>query len=64
MPERPPWEDRLLTPGEVAAMFSVHPRTVTVWAKAGKLTSIRTPGGHRRYREAEVRRLLAGEERP
>ncbi len=50
----------LLTPSEVASMFRVDPKTVTRWAKAGKLTSIRTLGGHRRYREAEVRALLAG----
>jgi excisionase family DNA binding protein len=41
-------------------MFRVDPKTVTRWAKAGKLTSIRTLGGHRRYREQEVRQLLAG----
>jgi excisionase family DNA binding protein len=41
-------------------MFRVDPKTVTRWAKAGKLTSIRTLGGHRRYREAEVRALLSG----
>jgi excisionase family DNA binding protein len=38
----------------------VDPKTVTRWAKAGKLTSIRTLGGHRRYRESEVRGLLGG----
>ncbi len=41
-------------------MFRVDPKTVTRWAKAGKLSSIRTLGGHRRYRETEVRKLLAG----
>ncbi len=41
-------------------MFRVDPKTVTRWAKSGKLTSIRTLGGHRRYREAEVRALLSG----
>ncbi|MCL6550615.1 MAG: BldC family transcriptional regulator [Acidothermus cellulolyticus] len=41
-------------------MFRVDPKTVTRWAKAGKLTSIRTLGGHRRYRETEVRALLGG----
>lgn len=51
----------LLTPAEVAAMFRVDPKTVTRWAKAGKLTSIRTLGGHRRYRESEVRALLNGQ---
>ncbi len=41
-------------------MFRVDPKTVTRWAKAGKLSSIRTLGGHRRYRESEVRALLGG----
>ena len=52
--------DPLLTPAEVASMFRVDPKTVTRWAKSGKLTSIRTLGGHRRYREVEVRELLSG----
>ena len=52
--------EALLTPAEVASMFRVDPKTVTRWAKAGKLSSIRTLGGHRRYRESEVRALLAG----
>jgi excisionase family DNA binding protein len=51
-------EQRLLTPAEVATLFRVDPKTVTRWAKAGKLSSIRTLGGHRRYRETEVRELL------
>jgi excisionase family DNA binding protein len=55
-----PEAESLLTPAEVATMFRVDPKTVTRWAKAGKLNPIRTLGGHRRYRESEVRRLLAG----
>ncbi len=51
-------QENLLTPAEVAALFRVDPKTVTRWAKAGKLTSIRTLGGHRRYKESEVRTLL------
>jgi excisionase family DNA binding protein len=51
---------RLLTPGEVAQMFRVDPKTVTRWAAAGRISSIRTPGGHRRFREVEVRALLEG----
>ena len=51
---------RLLTPGEVAALFRVDPKTVTRWAAAGRISSIRTPGGHRRFRESEVRELLEG----
>jgi len=52
--------ERLMTPGEVAAMFRVDPKTVTRWAAAGRIGSIRTPGGHRRFRESEVRTLLDG----
>lgn len=48
----------LLTPAEVAQLLRVDPKTVTRWARAGKLSSIRTPGGHRRYSETEVRSFL------
>ncbi len=51
--------EHLLTPGEVASLFRVDPKTVTRWASAGRIGSIRTPGGHRRFRESEVRRMLA-----
>ena len=51
--------ERLLTPDEVAALFRVDPKTVTRWASAGRIGSIRTPGGHRRFRESEVREMLA-----
>src|SRR6516162_9353837 len=64
MSARTPEAEPLLTPAEVATMFRVDPKTVTRWAKAGKLTSIRTLGGHRRYRETEVRALLAGGPQP
>ncbi len=52
-------QEVLLTPAEVASLFRVNPKTVTRWAKAGKLTSIRTLGGHRRYKESEVKSLLS-----
>ena len=58
MSGRDPDPDQLLTPSEVAALFRVDPKTVTRWAKAGKLTSLRTLGGHRRYRATEVHALL------
>ena len=48
----------LLTPAEVAAAFRVDPKTVTRWAKAGKISAIKTLGGHRRYDANEVRALL------
>ena len=53
-----PESEQLLTPSEVAALFRVDPKTITRWAKAGKLNSIRTLGGHRRYRASEVHALL------
>lgn len=54
-------ERELLHPGEVAALFSVDPRTVARWAEQGLLPDgavVRTPGGHRRYRADAVRQLL------
>jgi excisionase family DNA binding protein len=57
-------EERMFTTGEVAALFRVEPKTVTRWAKAGKLTERRTLGGHRRFQETEVRALLAERGRP
>lgn len=50
--------DELLTPGQVAKLFGVDPKTVTRWASAGKLTALHTLGGHRRYRAREVHELL------
>jgi excisionase family DNA binding protein len=54
---RLPDAEILLTPRDVADLFGVDPKTVTRWAKAGKLTSIRTLGGHRRFRKSEVEDL-------
>jgi excisionase family DNA binding protein len=53
-------EDKILSCAEVARRFGVDPKTVTRWAKAGKISAIRTLGGHRRYKESEVNRLLEG----
>jgi excisionase family DNA binding protein len=53
-----PQDSDLLTPAEVAALFRVNPKTVLRWAETGKLSSVRTLGGHRRYHRGEVRRFL------
>lgn len=58
MSQHPPEPDPLLTAAEVGAMFRVDSKTVTRWARAGKVTSIRTPGGQWRYRKAEIMALL------
>jgi excisionase family DNA binding protein len=59
-----PERDELLTPAEVAAMFRVNPKTVTRWARSGKLSAIRTLGGHRRFRASEVKHFLEQAEIP
>ena len=53
-----PPPEQLLTPSEVAALFRVNPKTVTRWARAGKITAIRTLGGHRRFKASEISRCL------
>ena len=47
-----------LRTAEVAAILHVSPKTVSRWAKEGKLPFMRTLGGHRRYPEAKIRELL------
>ena len=39
-------------------MFRVNPKTVTRWARSGKISAIRTLGGHRRFRKSEITRIL------
>lgn len=51
-------DDPLLTPAEVAEIFRVDPKTVTRWAAAGRLGSIKTLGGHRRFRTSVVEAAL------
>jgi excisionase family DNA binding protein len=46
-----------LSTGEVAGLLYVSPKTVSRWAKEGKLPFMKTLGGHRRYPEAEIREL-------
>ena len=54
----PPREE-LLTPSEVAALFRVDPKTVTRWARAGRISYIKTLGGHRRFKASEIQQLLS-----
>ena len=46
-----------LRTAEVADILHVSPKTVSRWAKEGKLPFLKTLGGHRRYPEAEIREL-------
>lgn len=64
MPGEDSADDRLLTPSEVAEMFRVNPKTVTRWARTGRLQAIKTIGGHRRYRLSEVRKAVEAANQP
>ena len=56
----PTTDDALLTAGEVARLFRVNRKTVSKWAKTGKLAAMRTIGGQYRFSENEVRSVLVG----
>jgi excisionase family DNA binding protein len=56
-------QGRLLRTREVALLFQVSERAVTDWARKGRIPSVRTPGGHRRYPADEVWALLRSSER-
>ena len=49
-----------LRTAEVADILHVSPKTVSRWAKEGKLPFLRTLGGHRRYPAAAIRQLAEG----
>ena len=49
---------RYLLTAEVADILHVSPKTVSRWAKEGKLPFLKTLGGHRRYPAAEIRQLV------
>jgi excisionase family DNA binding protein len=53
-------DDDLMTPSEVAEFFNVDPKTVTRWAKAGKIPSFRTVGGHRRFPRKQIEAIREG----
>jgi excisionase family DNA binding protein len=52
-PDLPPY----LHTAEVADLLHVSPKTVSRWAKEGKLPFLKTLGGHRRYPAAEIHQL-------
>ncbi|HEX9697221.1 MAG TPA: helix-turn-helix domain-containing protein [Actinomycetota bacterium] len=49
--------DRFLRTSEVALMLQVSPKTVSRWAKEGRLPYMATLGGHRRFPKSEIERL-------
>ena len=51
-----------LSLSEVSALLGVHPTTVRRWADAGDLPCFRTPGGHRRFRAADLDAWMRGQQ--
>jgi excisionase family DNA binding protein len=54
-----PQRSEFLTPTEVADRLLIAPVTVRLWASKGLLPSVATPGGHRRFRTADVDAFIA-----
>ena len=49
-----------LTTAQAARLLGVDPATVRRWATEGKITAVRTLGGHRRFTAAEIERVKTG----
>jgi excisionase family DNA binding protein len=49
--------DRYIASSDVARILHVSPKTVSRWARDGRLPFIRTLGGHRRYPKVEIESL-------
>ncbi|MBI5877959.1 MAG: helix-turn-helix domain-containing protein [Chloroflexi bacterium] len=56
--------DRWLSIREASQTLGVHIGTVREWADHGRLASYRTPGGHRRFRNADLQRFLSLQHTP
>lgn len=53
-----PFGGEYVTVGEAAAIATVSTDTIKRWEKAGRIESLRTPTGHRRFRRSDVEALL------
>lgn len=60
---KPDGRQDLLRTSDVAALFQVSTRTVSEWARRGRVPSMRTPGGQWRYPAEPIRRLVSLAER-
>ncbi len=52
----------LLRTSDVAALFQVSTRTVSEWARRGRVPCMRTPGGQWRYPADPIRELVGRSE--
>ena len=50
--------ERSLSPSEAADLLGITPDTLRRWERQDRIQAERTPGGQRRYREADVKTLL------
>lgn len=64
MDNRTPTLPSYLRTAEVAQILHVSPKTITRWAKEGRLPHSRTLGGHRRYMADDIERLASELARP
>jgi excisionase family DNA binding protein len=53
-------EEKLLRVAEAAEILQVHPQTLRDWERHGSIVAVRTPGGQRRFRLADVLALRDG----
>jgi excisionase family DNA binding protein len=56
-----PLSTRWITLGQACRLLGVNESTLRRWADAGHIESFRTPGHHRRFSEADLRKLVAGQ---
>jgi len=59
--ENEPLSTRWITLGQACKLLGVNESTLRRWADAGHVRSFRTPGGHRRFSEEDLRFLMAGQ---
>ena len=50
--------DKLYNISKTAEILDVTPKTLRIWDKENKLKPILTSGGHRRYRESDINKII------
>ena len=54
--------DKLYSISKTAEILDVTPKTLRIWDKENKLKPVLTSGGHRRYKESDINKILGIEE--
>jgi excisionase family DNA binding protein len=63
-PEGQSHSTRWISLSRACGLLGVNESTLRRWGDAGHIRSFRTPGGHRRFAEDDLRSLMAGQGRP